>query len=121
MDFPRKETEIKYIFDEETVWIDYEFLGGKIYRLYSKRLPNLQYIGSTIRTLEHRFDYHIRRPTSYRMEKIFNKYDDMVIELIEDFPCLNKYQLTYREQFYINEAKSLTNVKHQLMIMHLHH
>ena len=85
--------------------LDTRYLNGKIYRTYSKRLPKLQYIGSTIKTLDIRFCGHYSRPTNNMMSKLFGKYEDVVIELIEDFPCFNRDQLCYREQYYINKCK----------------
>jgi hypothetical protein len=82
------------------------YLDGQIYRVYSRRLPNLQYIGSTILNLPARLRGHRYNCTSGIMFKMFQKYDDMVIELVEDYPCFNKDQLCHREQYHIDQYKT---------------
>ncbi len=84
--------------------IDTRYLNGKIYRIYSKTVPNLQYIGSTIRSLDVRFKIHKAKPTNELMAKLFLTYNDVVIELIELFPCLNLEQLLFKEQCYITSC-----------------
>ena len=79
-------------------------LDGKIYRIYSKRLPNMQYIGSTTQSLKKRFSVHRSKPNKL-VSKLMSKYDDVIIELIETFPCLNMNELHYREQYYIDDAR----------------
>ena len=85
--------------------IDHRYLNGKIYCVYSKRLPNLWYVGSTINGLQHRLKGYRNNPTSTIMFKLFHKFDDVVIELIEDYPCFNKKQLCQREQHHIDKAQ----------------
>ena len=82
--------------------IDSRYLNGKIYKVFSKNFPNLMYIGSTIKTLSERFSQHRYNPTNEIMKKFFQHFDDIVIELVELFPCFNKAQLAYREQLYMN-------------------
>ena len=85
--------------------IDHRYLNGKIYRVYSKRLPNLWYVGSTVNNLRYRLSGHRTGTTNDYMTKLFQKFDDVVIELIEDYPCFNKTQLCQREQHHIDKAK----------------
>ena len=81
------------------------YLTGKIYRMFSKKLPNLQYIGSTTVDINDRLRQHRHATCNRLLMNLFKKFDDVVIELIEDYPCLNKTQLNIREQFYINQCK----------------
>jgi len=81
--------------------IDHRYFDGKIYCIYSKRLPKLLYIGSTVRALRKRFSAHKQKPINRTIAKLFAKYDDMTIELIENYPCFNKDQLCHREQYHM--------------------
>ena len=91
------------------MYLKFEFhesaFNGKIYRIYSKRLPNMQYIGSTTMTLQERFKNHKSKPNKL-VGKLMTKYDDVIIELIEQFPCLSYSDLRYREQYYIDDARN---------------
>ncbi len=84
--------------------IDSRYLNGKIYKIFSKRHPTLMYIGSTIHTLSKRLSQHRYKPTNDLTAKLFLCFDDVNIELIELFPCLNVEQLFYREQCYIHQC-----------------
>ena len=67
-----------------------------IYRLVCKNLEVKEcYIGSTTATLKRRFSNHKTHTTSAK--SLFAKYDDVYIELLEDFPCETKAQLHRRE------------------------
>ena len=81
------------------------YFHGKIYYIFSKKLPNLLYIGSTTDTLKGRFGGHKRNPTNDNMRKFMSKYDDIVIELVEEYPCVSRQQLDSREQFHMNDFK----------------
>jgi len=76
---------------------------GKIYKLWSVEGDYI-YIGSTINTLTKRLNSHKsvqkhKRDTySYLL---FEKYDNVQIELIENFACKDKNELTAREGYYI--------------------
>ena len=86
--------------------LDSRYLNGKIYKMYSKRLPKLLYIGSTIHDLDHRFKQHSHRPTNDIVAKLVQKYDDMTIELIEDYPCLNKMNYVHVNNFTLTHTNS---------------
>ncbi len=90
--------------------LDSRYFNGKIYKMYSQRLPDLCYIGSTIQTLADRFKQHKWHGHNKYLINMFEKYNDIVIELIEKFPCFNDSQLVKREHYYINEYISLYNV-----------
>ena len=61
------------------------------------------YIGSTVQSLSVRKAEHKRKSIyeSCSSKILFEKYDDVRIELIEEFPCKNKQQLNKREGHYI--------------------
>ena len=90
--------------------IDSRYLNGKIYKLYSKQYPTLLYIGSTIQTLNERFGQHRINPTNDLTAKLFQCFDDVNIELVELFPCLNREQLIYREQCYIHQCVAVNGI-----------
>lgn len=81
---------------------------GKIYALKSNQTDKI-YIGSTIYDLSYRKRKHIENYNRYIRGKTLPgktpyissvelcKYDDMYIELIEEYPCENKRQLEKRE------------------------
>jgi len=68
-----------------------KYINGKIYCLRSHKTDNI-YIGSTIQTLSKRLHKH-------KSEKYneLSKYDDVYIELIEEYPCNNKIELNKKE------------------------
>jgi hypothetical protein len=103
-----------------------DYSKGKIYAIKTYQSEEC-YIGSTTLSLTARFGEHRRIhryyntgngkdnqrfPTSFYMFK----YDDLYIELIEEFPCINKEQLTSREYqiirsnpHCINKQKGIAN------------
>ena len=90
--------------------LDSRYFNGKIYKIYSERLPDLCYIGSTTQTLVDRFKQHKWKCQNKHLKTMFAKYNDIVIELIENFPCFNNSQLEEREQYYIYHYISLYGV-----------
>ena len=91
-----------------------KYSNGLIYKICSKHSDKF-YVGSTTQKLEKRLHGHVR---DYRRH-LKNKYNyvtsfdiiklgDYSIELLEDFPCENKYDLNNRERYYIEKNK--TNV-----------
>lgn len=84
------------------------YSNGKIYAIKSKNTP-LIYIGSTCSTLKkrlcsHKSDYKRKlRGEKFRETNSHEilKYEDVFIDLIENFPCENKKQLLEREGFFI--------------------
>jgi hypothetical protein len=80
-----------------------DYNNGKIYKLWSPQGDDI-YIGSTtqslsIRKAEHKRNYINDSVCSSKI--LFQKYDDVRIELIEQFSCKNKQQLNKREGHYI--------------------
>ena len=86
-----------------------KYQRGKIYKLISNKTEDVYY-GSTIevkitnRLSKHRCDYKrwlngkVRYVTSFEIVK----FDDAKILLVENFPCNTIYELTAREQYYID-------------------
>ena len=76
-----------------------DYKNGKIYKIWSP-MGNEIYIGSTTQKLYARKSQHIcNKKCSSKI--LFEKYDDVRIELIEYFPCNNKEELDKKEGFYI--------------------
>jgi hypothetical protein len=80
-----------------------DYKNGKIYKLWSP-LGSEIYIGSTVNSLakrkaDHKAHYNNDRGCS--SEILFEKYNDVRIELIEEFPCENKMELNKKEGYYI--------------------
>lgn len=83
-----------------------KYNNGKIYKIVDNTDNNI-YIGSTCqkylsrRLAGHRADYNkyknIKNLTSFKILKNNNYY----IELIENYPCSDRYELEKRERFYI--------------------
>lgn len=83
-----------------------DYSKGKIYKLWSPELEDMIYIGSTIQPLSvrlggHKCDY--KRGKNCMSSKMFQLTDNIKIELIEEYPCENKDQLTKREGVLIRE------------------
>lgn len=88
-----------------------DFKNGKIYRLYSKENDEISYIGSTTLDLSMRLCRHKSSFKRWKNGKqsdncqsfvLFSKYNDVIIELLEKYPCENFEQLRKREQHYID-------------------
>ena len=79
------------------------FANGKIYKLWSPQGDDI-YIGSTVSSLAKRKGQHkskYNNGINVSSKILFEKYDDVRIELIEEFPCENKMELNKREGYYI--------------------
>jgi len=90
-----------------------DFKAGKIYKITNDYNDDV-YVGSTCDTLVKRFSSHKsnrnsetkkNRPLSMLMNEI--GIDRFRIELLEDYPCEDKYQLRQREGHYIREIGTL--------------
>lgn len=76
-----------------------DYKNGKIYKLWSPEGDEI-YIGSTVQPLYKRFHHH-KNTSECRSKILFEKYNDVRIELIECCPCNNKEELTKKEGEYI--------------------
>tara|TARA_R100000951_G_C2531902_1_gene146640 strand:+ start:115 stop:588 length:474 start_codon:yes stop_codon:yes gene_type:complete len=84
--------------------VNYE--NSKIYKLTNTNTKQL-YIGSTTRDLQIRYIEHKSLYTTGKTDKgksylLFNETDNVIIELVENYPCKNKKELSIRERYYIN-------------------
>jgi Zn ribbon nucleic-acid-binding protein len=77
-----------------------DYKNGKIYKIWSPQGDEI-YIGSTIQPLYKRFHHHKTKSPTCSSKILFEKYDDVRIELIECVPCDNKEQLIRREGEFI--------------------
>ena len=82
-----------------------DYSEGKIYRICLPGLEDYCYVGSTVMDLDKRLSNH--RSNSKSKEKykcssyvLFTEENLPVIELLEDFPCESKIELTIREKFW---------------------
>ena len=73
-----------------------DYQNGKIYKLWSPQGEEI-YIGSTTQSLAKRKALHKQMKNKCCSKLLFEKYDDVRIELIEKYPCENKMELDRRE------------------------
>ena len=90
-----------------------DFNKGKIYKITNDYNDEV-YVGSTCDTLIRRFSYHKRdlktqQCKNRKIYKLMNEigFERFRIELIEDYPCQDKYQLIQREGHFIREFGTL--------------
>ena len=77
--------------------VDYTYLNGKIYLVKCKYNKDLIYAGSTKKTLEERMAVHRAATDTSLSDIVCGDWDNWYIELYENYPCYNKYQLERRE------------------------
>ena len=82
--------------------LDYQ--NGKIYKLWSPEGIEI-YIGSTITSLSLRKAKHKHNSNKCSSKLLFEKYNDVRIELIENCPCNNKEELLKKEGEHIRSNK----------------
>jgi len=99
-----------------------DFSNGKIYRIRSAH-SELPYIGSTVDSLEERFDEHQRwykkwinsgkqrTAGMYCSSAEILKYPDAKIELVENYPCNSKEELREYEGSFQNPGVNCVNLK----------
>ncbi len=93
-----------------------DFQKGKIYKITNDYNDDV-YVGSTCDTLVKRFSSHKRGRTSEVLKhkplyKLMNEigYERFRIQLIEECPCDDKYQLRQREAYYIRKLATLNKL-----------
>jgi adenylate kinase family enzyme len=84
-----------------------DYSKGKIYKLWSPQGEEI-YIGSTTETLARRKSGHKCLDCSSKI--LFEKYDDVRIELIEEYPCKNKMELNKREGHHIRNNNCVNKI-----------
>jgi len=79
-----------------------DYQNGKIYKLWSPEGDDI-YIGSTTTLLSDRKAKHKHSSSNREISSkiLFQKYNDVRIELLECFPCNNKEELIKKEGQYI--------------------
>jgi hypothetical protein len=90
---------------------DNKYANGKIYELVYK---DKVYIGSTTTTLADRYNGHKRDPRCTSRELFeMAKADgsEVVINLVEDYPCASKVELEARERFHMELCQDRVNRK----------
>jgi hypothetical protein len=88
---------------------------GKIYKLYVLGAEEFPYIGSTICDLGRRFGLHKDQAKSETQKKtassqMFQDDNEVVIELIEAFPCSTKIELETRERYWLQQFPDAINI-----------
>jgi group I intron endonuclease len=93
-----------------------DYSQAKIYKI-TNDYNNDIYVGSTCDTLVKRFSVHkrsltIQKEQGRELYKLMNQigFDRFRIELIENFPCQDKYQLRQKEGEYIRSIGTLNMV-----------
>ena len=85
-----------------------DYQKGKIYKLWSPQ-GNEIYIGSTINPLAKRLNQH-KNDRDCRSKYLFENYDVVKIELIEEYPCNSKIELNRCEGNHIRKHLCLNKV-----------
>tara|TARA_R100001198_G_scaffold62131_1_gene36216 strand:+ start:37 stop:573 length:537 start_codon:yes stop_codon:yes gene_type:complete len=85
-----------------------DYQKGKIYKLWSPQGGEDEiYYGSTIDDLRKRKANHKNKNNDCNSKILFEKYDDVRIEVIEEYPCDSKAELVKKEGEYIRNNKCL--------------
>lgn len=84
------------------------YQNGKIYKLWSPS-TGLTYYGSTTQKLAQRLAEHKANQGKYE-SKIVMKQPDYCIELLENYPCSNKYQLERKEGEWIKNNECVNKI-----------
>jgi len=82
--------------NEEDI-VDITYKNGKIYLVKCKYDDELVYVGSTYQSLEDRMSSHKNDKNCSLYQYVDGDWDNWNIELYEDYPCKNKYELERRE------------------------
>ena len=87
-----------------------DYQNSKIYKIYSVSNEELVYFGSTTQRLSQRKAEHIKdsKKEHYNgSSKIIINNGDWKMELIQDYPCLNRLELETLEGEYIKNNKCI--------------
>ena len=90
-----------------------DYTNGKIYKLVND-IDEKSYVGSTCSTLPKRKGYHkalSKRKPDRKIYKHLNAigWDNVMIILIELYPCNNRQELIKRERYWYDKIKSELN------------
>lgn len=72
------------------------YQNAKIYKLWCHETDDI-YIGSTIQSLSQRLAKHKSKSNKCNSHVLFEKSNNVMIELIENYPCENRDELNRRE------------------------
>ena len=87
-----------------------DYQKAKIYKLWSPQGTEDEiYFGSTTDELYKRKSSH-KSKKNCKSKILFEKYDDVRIEIIEEYPCNNKEELLKKEGEYIRNNKCLNRI-----------
>jgi len=86
-----------------------DYKNSKIYKLWSPEGDEI-YIGSTTQSLAQRKAKHKCHIGVCNSSILFEKYTDVRIELLEEYPCDNKEQLLKKEGEYIRNNNCVNKV-----------
>jgi len=85
-----------------------DYQKAKIYKLWSPQGTEDEiYFGSTTDELRFRKSNHKRKTNPCQSKILFEKYNDVRIEVIEEYPCNSKAELLKKEGEYIRNNKCL--------------
>jgi len=88
-----------------------DYQKGRIYKLWSPQGTEEEvYYGSTTDELRKRKNSHKLKKNNCSSKILFEKYDDVRIELIEEYPCNNRAELEKKEGEYIRNNKCLNKI-----------
>jgi hypothetical protein len=90
-----------------------DYSSGKIYKLYVTGFEELCYVGSTQSSLSLRLSHHKSQAKASGVKcksaELFEDGNEVLIELVEDFPCETKAELEARERYWIGRFPQSLN------------
>lgn len=92
-----------------------DYSNAKVYKLYVTDIKDTCYIGSTCNILSQRLSQHKYAARGDTQKKcaatvLFLEYgDEVIIELLEDYPCDTKEKLLERERYWIEQTDGALN------------
>ena len=86
--------------------VDKRYENGKIYTIKHPEDDKV-YVGSTIKSLKHRFYRHKEGINCSLYKYVNGNFDGWEIKLYEDYPCKNKYELQKREGDIIRQLETI--------------
>jgi hypothetical protein len=89
-----------------------KYEDGKIYKIYVLGLEDFCYIGSTIIPLNDRLRCHRHAANNkykFASAPLFEEGNEVVIDLVEEYPCNTKQELLEREAYWILQYPEAIN------------
>jgi len=91
-----------------------DYTKGKVYKLYVPGFEEYCYIGSTTIDVQDRFYHHKWQAKNDNQKKcaaseMFEDDNEVIIELIEDYPCNSKKELEVRERYWLEQFPEAIN------------